>query len=124
MKTGIVFQLADNILDYVADQKNLGKKLGKDLAEGKITMPLIYLLKNASDTERDEIRSIIKTRAESEEGLRRIMALFARYDAIEQSLNIARELIVEAKAELAGFPESAGKEAILIMADYAMQRKE
>jgi octaprenyl-diphosphate synthase len=124
MKTGIAFQLADDVLDYVADQKNLGKKLGKDLAEGKITMPLIYLLTKASDAERDEIKSIIKTSVESEEGLRRIMELFARYDAIEQSLHIARNLVVEAKSELAGFPDSAGKEALLVMADYAMQRKE
>jgi octaprenyl-diphosphate synthase len=124
MKTGIAFQLADDILDYVADQKNLGKKLGKDLAEGKITMPLIYLLKNASDAEREEIRGIIKTGAESEDGHRRIMELFAQYDAIEESLKIARDLIEEAKAELGGFPDSAGKEALLAMAEYAMQRKE
>lgn len=124
MKTGISFQLADDILDYVADQKNLGKKLGKDLAEGKITMPLIYLLRNASGAEQDEIRSIIKTGAGSEEGLRRITGLFAEYDAIKQSLEIAKSLIEEAKTELTGFPNSAGKEALLTMAEYAMQRKE
>lgn len=124
MKTGISFQLADDILDYVADQKNLGKKLGKDLAEGKITMPLIYLLKKASGAEQDEIRAIIKTRTDSEEGLRRITDLFAGYNAIEKSLEMAKDLIEEAKTELSGFPESPGKEALLTMAEYAMQRKE
>jgi len=124
MKTGISFQLADDILDYVADQKNLGKKLGKDLAEGKITMPLIYLLKNTARVEQDEIRSIIKTRSDSYEGLRRITELFAQYDVIKQSLGIAKTLIEEAKTELGGFPDSAGKEALLTMAEYAMQRKE
>ncbi len=124
MKTGIAFQLADDILDYVADEQNLGKKLGKDLEEGKITMPLIYLLKNASDAERDEIRDIIKEMAESEEGLRRIIALFAQYHAIDESLKIAKDLIEEAKAELDVFPDSLRKEALLIMAEYAMHRKE
>ncbi len=124
MKTGIAFQLCDDILDYVADQRNFGKKLGKDLEEGKITMPLIYLLKNASDLEQDEIRGIIKTRAENEEGHRRIMALFEQYHAIEESLKIAGALVQEAKSELGGFPHCKGKEALLAMAEYAMQRKE
>ena len=124
MKTGIAFQLADDILDYVADQRTLGKKLGKDLEEGKITMPLIYLLKNASDVEQDEIRSIIKTRAESEEGHQRIMELFEQYHAIEESLKIAEALVHEATSELACFPHSKGKEALLAMAEYTMQRKE
>ncbi len=124
MKTGIAFQLADDILDYVADQNNLGKELGKDLEEGKITMPLIYLLKNASAAERDEIREIIKKKAGSGEGLQRIIALFAEYRAIEESLKIAEDLIEEAKDELKHFPDSVKKEALLTMAEYAMQRKE
>ncbi|HWR57437.1 MAG TPA: polyprenyl synthetase family protein, partial [Thermodesulfovibrionales bacterium] len=49
MKTGIVFQMADDILDYMANEKGLGKKLGKDLHEGKITLPLIHLLGVAAD---------------------------------------------------------------------------
>lgn len=124
MKTGIAFQLADDILDYVADEQNLGKKLGKDLEEGKITMPLIYLLKNASGAEQDEIRDIIKEMAESEEGLQRIITLFAQYHAIDESLKIAKDLIEEAKAELKVFPDSVRKEALLTMAEYAMHRKE
>lgn len=123
MKTGIAFQLADDILDYVADQKNLGKKLGKDLEEGKITMPLIYLLRNASGAEQKEIRDIIKGRAESEEGLQRIMTLFDQYRAIDESLKIARDLIGEAKSELAVFPDSVKKEALMTMAEYAMHRE-
>jgi octaprenyl-diphosphate synthase len=124
MKTGIAFQLADDILDYIADQRTLGKKLGKDLEEGKITMPLIYLLKNASAIEQDEIRGIVKTRAENEEGLQRIMELFEKYHTIEESLKIAEALVEEATSELACFPYSKGKEALLAMAEYTMQRKE
>jgi octaprenyl-diphosphate synthase len=132
LKTGIAFQLADDVLDYVARQKDLGKKLGKDLEEGKITMPLIYLLQAASDPEKEEVREIIKetgavqkNRATSMNGsLDRITGLFAKYNAIEEALKSARELIEEAKAELQVFPDSPGKEAILAMAEYAMQRKE
>jgi octaprenyl-diphosphate synthase len=50
LKAGIAFQMADDILDYMADEGELGKRLGKDLREGKITLPLIYLLKTATDS--------------------------------------------------------------------------
>lgn len=124
MQAGIAFQLADDVLDYVAKQKNLGKKLGKDLEEGKITMPLIYLLKNASATERDEIQHIIKEKAKNEKGRKRIMALFSKYNAIDESLKIAQQLVEEAKSELDVFPASARKANLLAMAEYAMHRKE
>ncbi len=129
MKTGIAFQLADDVLDYVAEQKDLGKRLGKDLEEGKITMPLIYLLKIASEQERIEIREIIKGQGSkgngqaSNNGLNRILELFSKYNAIEESLKVARSLVDEAKSELNVFPASREKDALLIMAEYAMQRE-
>lgn len=129
MKTGIAFQLADDVLDYVAEQKDLGKRLGKDLEEGKITMPLIYLLKTASEQERIEIRELIKGQGAkgkgqgSNNGLNRILELFSKYNAIEESLKVARSLVDEAKSELDIFPASRQKDALLIMAEYAMQRE-
>lgn len=122
MKTGIAFQLADDILDYVAEQKDLGKQLGKDLDEGKITMPLIYLLKTASQRERDEIKEIIKD-ARAGSGLNRILELFSKYKAIEESLKAATALVDEAKSELSVFPDSREKESLFAMAEYAMQRE-
>ncbi|MEW5746900.1 MAG: polyprenyl synthetase family protein [Nitrospirota bacterium] len=125
MKAGIAFQLADDVLDYVARQQDLGKKLGKDLEEGKITMPLIYLLKRAAPDEREEIRQIVKTRGEGrEDSLNRILELFSKYHAIDESLKAAQSLVDEAKAELDLFPASVKKEELLALAEYAMQRKE
>ncbi len=132
LKVGIAFQLADDVLDYVASQKDLGKRLGKDLEEGKITMPLLHLLKVATEEEREEVKGIIEEalavpkeeRAEAgSRNLDRITELFTRYRVIEESLKSARELIGEAQAELAVFPESREKEVLLAMAEYAMQRK-
>jgi len=130
MKTGIAFQLADDVLDYVAEQKELGKRLGKDLEEGKITMPLIYLLKAVSGAERDEIENIIKEACEqqgsknsSNSGLKRILELFSKYNAIDESLKVALSLVEEAKSELNIFPASKEKDSLLVMAEYAMQRE-
>jgi len=134
LRTGIAFQLADDILDYVARQKDLGKKLGKDLEEGKITMPLIQLLKVASASEKKEVISIIQetvgtggrkgvSSVKTKANLEKITLLFTRYNAIEESFNLARRLVEEAKADLNAFADSGDKEAILAMADYTLQRK-
>lgn len=133
MKTGIAFQLADDVLDYVANQDDLGKRLGKDMEEGKITMPLIHLLRAASDAEKSEITACIREsmdrhgeaadRNNGSAQLSRLTDLFAKYRSIEASMNTAKALIEEAKAELALFPRSREKEALLAMADYAMERE-
>jgi octaprenyl-diphosphate synthase len=121
-KTGIAFQMADDILDYMADEAELGKRLGKDLKEGKITLPLIYLLKSASKDELQEVKAIIKGSFKAS-GLKKILKLFKRYDTIGLSLKKAREIILEAKNELAAFPDSKAKEALFAIADYTLLRK-
>ncbi|MFZ3123406.1 MAG: polyprenyl synthetase family protein [Thermodesulfovibrionales bacterium] len=119
-KAGTAFQMADDILDYMAEESELGKKLGKDIGEGKITLPVIYLLKNASADEKEEIKRIIEK--PSEEGLRRILALFRQYSVLEESLKRAQALVDEAKDELSIFPDSPDRDAMLSLADYAISR--
>ncbi len=122
MKTGIVFQMADDILDYMADEKGLGKKLGKDLHEGKITLPLIHLLSVASDSEKSEIKDITRKGVSGEKDLERILHYFEKYNVIAESLKIARGLVSEAKAELSVFSPSREKDTLLMMSDYALDR--
>ena len=122
MKTGIVFQMMDDILDYMADEKGLGKKLGKDLLEGKITLPLIYLLDVASGEEKAEIKGITKHGVSGEKELKRILHLFAKYRVIDESLRIARGLVSEAKRELDVFPPSPERHALQAMSDHALAR--
>jgi octaprenyl-diphosphate synthase len=126
LKTGIAFQLTDDILDYTAEAKDLGKKLGKDIEEGKITLPMIYLLKVATDSERKEVKKIISE--SSVQGLhhnelKRLLELFSKYQIIEKSFETAQIIIDDAKSELHLFPDSEEKRALLIMADYAMLRE-
>jgi octaprenyl-diphosphate synthase len=121
MKTGTAFQVADDILDYMAEEGKLGKRLGKDIKEGKITLPLIYLLKIASEIEVGEVKSLIKNGFKKEE-LKRILELFRRHNVIELSLKKAHALISDAKAELAIFADSPVKEALCSVADYMFMR--
>jgi octaprenyl-diphosphate synthase len=122
MKTGIAYQMADDILDYMAIEQDLGKRLGKDLREGKITLPLIYLLSSATDTEVEEIKGVIE-KGLKKRGLKRILNLFEKYHTIDRSLQKAQNLIGEAKAELSIFPDVPAKKALYAIADYTLVRE-
>ncbi len=121
MKAGMVFQMADDILDYMAEEGELGKTLCKDLEEGKITLPLLYLLKEAEDEEVYEIKKMIKD-GFSEENLTRVMVLLRKYRSIEASFTAAKSLVDEAKGKLSVFPESPHKDALLAVVDYSLYR--
>ncbi len=120
LKSGTAFQMADDILDYMAEESELGKRLGKDIGEGKITLPLIYLFKNATDVEKKEIKRIIEDFSES--GLQRVLALFRQYRVLEESFKRAHSIVNEAKADLSIFPASPERDAMLSIAEYAISR--
>jgi len=117
---GVAFQMIDDILDYVADQSELGKKLGKDLMEGKITLPLIELLKKAK--EKEEIVNIIKSDRLSEESLGKILQYLKKYNCIESSIEIAKDYIEKAKSSLYLFNDSPYKQTLFKIADYILLR--
>lgn len=121
LKAGAAFQMADDILDYMADENELGKKLGKDFEESKITLPLIYLFESADENERKEIKAVIDVFSES--SLNKVLTLFKKYNVLDKSLQRAREMIEEAKAELSVFPDSKEKEYMFSLADYAVLRE-
>ena len=121
MKTGLAFQMADDILDYTADESELGKRIGKDLKEGKITLPLICLLRTASDMEIEEVKNMIKS-GFTKRSLKKILKLLKKYNVIELSLHKAKDIIADAKKELALFSDSPAKEALFTVADYTLQR--
>jgi octaprenyl-diphosphate synthase len=124
MKIGMAFQMADDILDYMADEANLGKQLGKDLEEGKITMPLIYLLKACNELEKKAVREILADPTnQGIPSLKLLPDLFLKYDVIEECMKLAGSVVQEAKEELAIFEFSPIKESLSCLADYALQRR-
>ncbi len=123
MKLGTAFQMADDILDYMADENKLGKTLGKDLKEGKITIPLIHLLNVSSRQEAGLTKGIIRKEETSAEDLDCILELLRRYKAIDYSIDRARRLIDDAKAELMAFADSDIRDAMLAVADYVLNRE-
>ncbi len=122
-KIGLAFQITDDTLDYSADQKQLGKVLGKDLNEGKVTLPLIYVIRRAGEEEREYIRSILETDTVSDGDLTYTLRLMEKYGAVDEALSVAQALSNEAKASLAVFPDSATRQALMTLADYVVQRE-
>lgn len=121
-KLGIAFQMADDILDYLGDPEKTGKKPGTDLNEGKITLPIITLLENASEDEAKRVRDIIVDERATEENLNYILDLMHRYDVKTKSELVVDRYIQEAKANLELFDSSAYRDALDFLADYMVKR--
>lgn len=121
LKLGLSFQIADDVLDYVSDSATLGKNIGDDLAEGKPTLPLIHALARANAEDADTLRRVIETGGLAD--LDRVIAAIHGTGAITYSQHRARQLATEAKATLTILPESPWKQALLALADYAVDRR-
>jgi len=123
LNLGVAFQLMDDSLDYTSEQNLLGKVIGKDLNEGKITLPLIHTLRHCSPAEQDQIRRIVKDPNRQEEDLARVMKLIKDHEGILYTAQQAKRFVDKAKAFLSSFPASKEKEALLALSDYTVQRK-
>ncbi|MBI5055355.1 MAG: polyprenyl synthetase family protein [Nitrospirae bacterium] len=123
LKFGYAFQIADDVLDYMAEEKAFGKSLGKDIEEGKITLPLLYLLRDAENGEVEKIKQIIKAENKTEADLAYIQDLFGKHKSIAKSYEKAAAFLNEAKAELDIFRDSMEKSSLLAISDYAMKRR-
>jgi octaprenyl-diphosphate synthase len=122
-KLGLAFQITDDTLDYAADQKQLGKVLGKDLAEGKVTLPLIYLMRKVNDEESNNMRTILQADAIGESDLLYTLGLMTKYGSVDDALRVAQSLSNEAKTALSVFPDSSPRQALATLADYVVQRE-
>jgi octaprenyl-diphosphate synthase len=123
LRLGSAFQITDDTLDYTAREEEFGKSIGKDLEEGKMTLPLIYTLKKCTDDEKDRIRKIIENKGADGSAVREIVAIINRYDGISAALNKARTYIDEGKAALDAFGNSEAKTCMLTIADFIMERR-
>ena len=122
MSLGIAFQLVDDALDYAADQATLGKTVGDDFREGKITLPVLIAFEAGDAVERAFWTRTIETSEQTETDLQHAMALMARSGAIQATLDRAGDFVVAAKASLMGFPDTPARAALLGVADYTISR--
>lgn len=119
---GIAFQMVDDVLDYVGEEKEWGKPLGADLSEGKITLPLIRALKLADEGEKKIIREIVESDQSLESGFETALGVLNKYNTLSHTMDLAREHIEEAKLKLSCFERSSHFNALVSLADYIAER--
>jgi octaprenyl-diphosphate synthase len=117
---GTAFQLVDDVLDYQSNSAELGKNLGDDLAEGKPTLPLIYALRTGTDEQRTLIRRAIEEG--SLEHLQQITAAIESTGGLAYTARLARQEAALAIEAIATLPDSAYKQALRELADFAVER--
>jgi len=117
---GAAFQLIDDVLDYTADQEILGKNIGDDLAEGKPTLPLIYVLETGTEAEKEIIRRAIET--EGIKLLEEVHQIIQSSGAIEHTRQVALNEAKLAKQALEHLEASDYKTALIALADLAVNR--
>jgi len=120
MHLGYAFQIADDVLDYVSDAGTLGKNIGDDLAEGKATLPLIYAIERAAPAQAASLRRAIETGGL--DSLDNIIDAIRDSGAIARAREAAQSHADAAKTALASLADSAARNALLVLADYALQR--
>ncbi|MBW2411743.1 MAG: polyprenyl synthetase family protein [Deltaproteobacteria bacterium] len=120
---GIAFQMADDLFDYTMDTTDLGKEVGADLREGKLTLPVIHALKQANPSDRAQMIKIIQNEAFTVDEFNVFVDLLKKNDGIAYTERKAAFCIDKAKAALSVFEASKTKESLIDIADYALSRR-
>lgn len=121
---GMAFQMADDLLDYTADTATLGKAVGADLREGKLTLPVIHSLQNMSAADRSRMEKIIAEKDFSPYDFEELIRMLNTYGGIAYTRQKAEKHVAEAQKRLEIFPDSETRDILKDIADYSLQRKQ
>ncbi len=122
-RLGVAFQIADDVLDYRGDADTLGKSLGDDLAEGKLTLPIIMALQRSTPDGKALVREVIATpHAIDPAQFRRVLDVLESCGALDESLERACNEASAAAAEITHLPDTVAKKWMLELCGYAVKR--
>jgi octaprenyl-diphosphate synthase len=119
---GVMFQLVDDLLDFTGEVDTLGKPIGGDLREGKITLPIIHLLQHGGAEAGALVREAVQTRTVTPDQWARLKALLAEHRSIDYAYGRAVEFGEAAKRHLRTFPPTREREALTALADFVLAR--
>ena len=119
---GVTFQLVDDLLDLTGDEAVLGKPIGNDLRDGKLTLPIIHLMAQADGRGRELVGRVVRERNLTPDGWRAIFDLLVEHRAFDYARRRAGEFAGRAQQCLAVFPASAERDALMALPDYVLSR--
>jgi octaprenyl-diphosphate synthase len=119
---GICFQMVDDLLDFTAEEKTLGKPVANDLREGKLTLPMIFLLRRAGARAAEKVSAVLEDRGFERVTQDEIVALAREHGALEEARMLAERYAEEARRELLVFERSPYREALEVLPDFILAR--
>ncbi len=120
---GLAFQLTDDLLDFASSEKKLGKPVGSDLREGKVTLPLIYLLRKCHSEEAEKVSRVLEERGYDSVRFLEILELIEHYGTLRAAREKAQRFAELAKSCLDGSLDSQYKDALRSLAEFIVERE-
>jgi octaprenyl-diphosphate synthase len=119
---GIAFQLIDDVLDFTSREKILGKPVGNDLREGKVTLPLIYSLESAEPEERKLVETVLADGNYDQVPFGKILQILHRHNGIEKAQRRAQAFTEKAREIIGELPDSPYQRALMAVTDLVTDR--
>jgi geranylgeranyl diphosphate synthase type I len=118
---GLAFQIQDDYLDVISDEESLGKPVGSDIVEGKMTLMVVKTLSEASNDDCERLISILKENNPDHVG--EAINLFNKYGSIKYAHDVAQGNVNRAKELLEILDDSEAKRALMLIADFVLERR-
>ena len=122
LNLGICFQMVDDLLDFTADEKVLGKPVANDLREGKVTLPVIFLLRRSGRPGTDAVSAVLADRGFGRVSRDELLRLAREHGALDEARALAERYATAARADLTGFERSPYREALEALPDFILAR--
>ena len=123
LKIGTAFQMADDLLDLAGEEEQIGKPVGNDIRNGRLTLPLIYSLRELNGGAREELMALLAQKDLGPEDFLKIRHLAHESGGFDYAQRTARNLIDQGKSELGQFSPDEARTTLAQVADYVMQRR-
>ena len=120
---GMCFQIIDDLLDFIGDEKTLGKPVLSDISEGRITLPLIQTLKSDGQANRKRLRELLKEKPLRKEAREEILEIVKSNGALDYTYRKAEEYSSLSKEIISQFPDSVHRETLMLFSDFILTRQ-
>jgi octaprenyl-diphosphate synthase len=122
LNLGICFQMVDDLLDFTADEKVLGKPVASDLREGKLTLPVIFLLRRAGGKATETVSTVLADRGFDRVSREELVHLAKDHGALDEARAMAERYAAAARHDLSSFERSPYREALEVLPDFILAR--